>query len=166
MFLYTFVPTIIVCTTMDIESSIKNTVPLSPHAKAVINVLYTSRHIEECSALMFKSYDLTAPQFNVLRILRGQKGRPAQLSTIQERMIDKNSNTSRLIDKLVAKDWVTRRICRENRRKIEIFITPNGLDKLTEVDPLVEQTNTQLLKDLTLKEMEQLNMLLDKLRTK
>lgn len=151
---------------MNIESIIQNSKPLSPYARAVINVMYTSRHIEELSANTFKVFDLTAQQFNVLRILRGQKGVPAQLGTIQQRMIDKNSNTSRLIDKLISKNWVTRQTCHQNRRKIEIFITGQGLALLEQLDPLVEQTNTQLLQGLTLKEIEQINQLLDKLRTK
>ena len=76
---------------MSIEKSIKSTVPLPIDTRTVINVMYTSRFIENMVD-QFKQYDLTMQQYNVMRILRGQKGKPANLSTIQERMIDKNSN--------------------------------------------------------------------------
>ena len=149
---------------MNIEKSIKNTIPLSSEARTTVNILYTSRFIEEQSAPMYKEYGITAAHFNILRILRGQKGQPANLSTIQERMIDRSSNTTRLIDKLILKNWVTRQVCPSNRRKIEVNITDLGLEKLLEIDRGVEQTLTRILSNLTEKEMGQLNTLLDKVR--
>ena len=149
---------------MNIEKSIKNSIPLSSEARTTVNILYTSRFIEEQSAPMYKEYGITAAHFNILRILRGQKGQPANLSTIQERMIDRSSNTTRLIDKLILKKWVTRQICPSNRRKIEVNITDLGLEKLLEIDRGVEQTLTRILSNLTEKEMGQLNTLLDKVR--
>lgn len=149
---------------MNIEETIKNTSPLSAGSKTVINIMYTSRRIEEMASLNFKKHDLTAQQFNVMRILRGQKGKPANLSTIQERMIDKSSNTTRLIDKLIQKDLVKRQVCEKNRRKIEVFITQQGLDLLLELDPLVEQFNQHIVEQLSDNEIEKLNILLDKLR--
>lgn len=160
----TFVPTNIVDTKMNIEESIKNSIPLSPEARTTVNIMYTSRYIEEQSAPMYKEYGITVAHFNILRILRGQKGCPANLSTIQERMIDRSSNTTRLIDKLIAKNWVTRRICPSNRRKIEVNITDLGLEKLLEIDQKVEETLKRILTNLTDKEMGQLNTLLDKVR--
>ena len=161
---YTFVPTNIVETKVSIEKSIKNSTPLSPVARTVVNVMYTSRFIEERSMPLYKQYGITSAHFNILRILRGQKGQPANLSTIQERMIDRSSNTTRLIDKLISKNWVTRRICPSNRRKIEVNITDLGLEKLLEIDLGVEQTLNKILSNLTTKEMGQLNTLLDKVR--
>ncbi|MEY2996980.1 MAG: hypothetical protein RIQ82_359 [Bacteroidota bacterium] len=149
---------------MSIEKSIKNSTPLSPVARTVVNVMYTSRFIEERSSPLYKQYGITSAHFNILRILRGQKGQPANLSTIQERMIDRSSNTTRLIDKLISKNWVTRRICPSNRRKIEVNITDLGLEKLLEIDLGVEQTLKEILSNLTTKEMGQLNTLLDKVR--
>jgi DNA-binding MarR family transcriptional regulator len=149
---------------MKIEDVIKSKA-MSLSTKTVINLSYTSRIIEEAIATKFKSYDLTMQQYNVLRILRGQKGNPANLSTIQERMVDRNSNTTRLVDKLIKKGWVKRNICKQNRRKVEIFITPKGLDLLQELDPVTEQNNNDILTNLTASEIEQLNTLLDKLRT-
>ena len=76
---------------------------------------------------VLKPYGVSIQQFNVLRILRGQKGVAANLSTVQNLMVDKISNTTRLIDKLIEKSLVERIICKENRRKIELFITDKGL---------------------------------------
>jgi DNA-binding MarR family transcriptional regulator len=100
-----------------------------------------------------------------LRILRGQKGKPANMSVIQERMIAKNSNTTRLIDKLLLKEMVTRKECPDNRRKIEILITQKGLDILEELDPLVVRHENDFAKKLTPKELELLNELLEKYRS-
>jgi len=97
----------------------------------------------------------------VLRILRGQKGKPANLSTIQERMIDRSSNTSRLIDKLVAKNMVERKRCPDNRRKVEIMITDEGLNMLEKLDEVTEENNKEILKGLSETDLENLNQLLD-----
>jgi len=149
---------------MNIESEIKNSSPLPLSSRTIINLMYTSRQVEEIASGKFKEFDITAQQFNVLRILRGQKGNPANLSTIQERMIDKSSNTTRLIDKLIQKKLVKRQICKNNRRKIEVFITNGGLELLSQLDPIVEETNKNILDNLSTMEQEKLNTLLDKLR--
>ncbi len=132
--------------------------------KTVINIMYTSRHIEESANAVLKPYDLTIPQYNVLRILRGQRGKPANLSTIQERMVDKNSNTTRLVDKLVKKGWVERTVCAANRRKVEIIITKPGLKILKVLDPIMEGNNSNILKNLSEEQLVLLNRLLDTLR--
>lgn len=110
-----------------------------------------------------KTFGISLPQFNVLRILRGQKGKPANLSTINERMIHKMSNTTRLVDKLIEKALVQRRICAQNRRKIEIFITDAGLSLLEEIDHQLDQKEKQLTKQLNKKEKEKLIALLSSL---
>jgi DNA-binding MarR family transcriptional regulator len=97
--------------------------------------------------------------------LRGQNGNPAQLSTLQERMIDRNSNTTRLVDKLIDKGWMRRNICKDNRRKIEMFITDDGLHILKQLDPIIENNNNTILSNLSNSELEHLNTILDKLRT-
>ncbi len=132
-------------------------------SKTVINMVYTSRVIEMATSV-FKDFNLTNQQYNVLRILRGQKGKPANLSTLQERMIDRNSNTTRLVDKLIQKKLVTRKVCPENRRKIEILITEKGLSVLKELDPIITEANQNVVKNLNTEELETLNNLLDKLR--
>lgn len=161
---YTFVYTNIVTTNMKIEDAIKSKNTMSITTKTVINLIYTSRILEEAVAGVLKSYDLTMQQYNVLRILKGQKGNPANLSTLQERMIDRSSNTTRLVDKLIKKGWVKRNICKNNRRKVEIFITNEGLQLLEELYPITEQTNQKSLNNLPNIQLEQLNDLLDTLR--
>ncbi|MCH9661062.1 MAG: MarR family transcriptional regulator [Bacteroidetes bacterium] len=150
---------------MSIETEIKATTTMKITTKTVINIMYTSRFIEN-HIDKFKEREITMQQYNVLRILRGQKGNPANLSTLQERMIDKSSNTTRLVDKLIQKGFVKRSICAENRRKVEILITELGLEFLTELDPITEQANKDILQHLTTAELETLNILLDKLRNK
>lgn len=133
--------------------------------KTVINIMYTSRIIEEAVAAILKPYDLTMPQYNVMRILRGQKGKPANLCTIQERMVDRSSNTTRLVDKLIKKGWAQRTVCKNNRRKVEITITSTGLDILKELDPITEENNKNILKNLTEEQLIEINYTLDTLRT-
>ena len=100
----------------------------------VISILTSGYKINDELSSLFKKFDLSLPQFNVLRILRGQRGKPANLSTVQERMIHKMSNTTRLIDKLIQKGFVKRNICENNRRKIEIYITNSGLELLKSIN--------------------------------
>ena len=150
---------------MQIEDVIKSAHTMEVTTKTVVNMMYTSRIIEEAIGSVLKQYGLSTPQYNVLRILRGQNGNPANLSTLQDRMIDKNSNTTRLVDKLISKGWVKRNVCEQNRRKIEMFITDDGLKILKQLDPIIEQNNKNILSNLTNNELEHLNKLLDKLRT-
>lgn len=149
---------------MKIEDAIKSKNKLSIATKTVINILYTSRIVEEAIATVLKSYDVTIQQFNVLRILKGQNGNPANLSTLQERMVDRSSNTTRLVDKLIKKGWVKRNTCKLNRRKVEIFITKEGLLLLEELNPITEQVNQDSLRNLSNQQLENLNDLLDTLR--
>lgn len=162
--IHIFVSTNVVYTIMNIEQAIKSTVPLNPHTKTVLNILYSSRIVEEKIADMLKPFGISMQQYNVLRILRGQKGKPANLSTIQERMINKMSNTTRLLDKLIEKKYAERSICESNRRKVEIIITSKGLAVLAEIDPLTLVNNNEILKDFSLNELNTLNTLLDKLK--
>lgn len=149
---------------MRIEEIIKSTVSIDDAKKVVLNIMYTQNVIAEKFNDVLKPYDLSGEQYNVLRILRGQKGNPANMCVIQERMIAKNSNTTRLIDKLLLKDLVTREVCPENRRKIEVLITQKGLDLLTELDPKVLENERLFANNLTQEELEQLNSLLEKYR--
>lgn len=150
---------------MNIETTIKSIHKMAISTKSVINMMYTSRYIEEAVMGVLKPYGLTLQQYNVLRILRGQKGKPANLCTIQERMIDKKSNTTRLVDKLIKKGWAKRTVCEENRRKVEITITKKGLEILKELDPLTEENNEKILKNLSEEQLVTLNELLDTLRS-
>lgn len=132
--------------------------------KIILNVLYTQNVITDNFNELLKPYDLSGEQYNVLRILRGQKGNPANMCVIQERMLAKTSNTTRLVDKLLLKDFVTRKVCPENRRKIEVLITQKGLDVLKELDPKVIAHEEFFSKNLNAEEIVQLNQLLEKYR--
>lgn len=159
----TFVHTKVVLT-MKVEEILKTNSPLPVEKKLVINLVLSNNLANSLMSESLKTFDISIPQFNVLRILRGQKGKPANLNTIQDRMVNQMSNTSRLIDKLLEKDLVNRTICEENRRKIEVFITPTGMDLLKKIDPVVADTEQRITQNLTTKEIENLNQLLEKLR--
>lgn len=149
---------------MRIEEIIKTTFPMAQEKKALLNVMYTQNVIADQFNELLKPFDLSAEQFNVLRILRGQKGNAVNMCTIQERMIAKTSNTTRLVDKLLLKELVLREICPENRRKMEITITPKGMELLKQLDPLVEAHEKKFGNNLSEKELAQLNTLLEKFR--
>lgn len=143
---------------------LKSNAKLPISKQVVLNLLCTNNYMSEQYTAFFKQHDITGPQYNVLRILKGQKGVPANLSTIQERMVHKNSNAGRLIDKLLLKGFVERNVCVNNRRKIEIIITQEGLNKLINIDPELEELEQNGIKNLTTEEVELLNELLEKLR--
>ena len=149
---------------MRIEEIIKSNVAMDDAKKIVLNIMVTQNVIAEKFNEVLKPYDLSGEQYNVLRILRGQKGNPANMCIIQERMIAKNSNTTRLIDKLLIKDLVTREVCPENRRKIEVLITEKGLQLLEELDPKVLENEKLFAANLNQKELVELNTLLEKYR--
>ncbi len=149
---------------MKIEEILKSTVPMDNSKKIILNVLYTQNVITENFNELLKPYEISGEQYNVLRILRGQKGNPANMCMIQERMLAKTSNTTRLVDKLLLKDFVTRKVCPENRRKIEVLITQKGLDVLATLDPKVIAHEQFFSKNLNTEEIDQLNQLLEKYR--
>lgn len=149
----TFVYTIIVMTSKDV---------LINRALVVVILRSGNRFNDELN-LLTKSFGISLPQFNVLRILRGQKGKPANLSTLNEHMIHKMSNTTRLVDKLIEKKLVDRSVCENNRRKVEITITPLGLALLTNIDKKLEAKEAQLVQNITPIEKEKLVDLISKL---
>ena len=162
--IFTFVYTNFVINTMKIEEEIKSTVVMDLAKKVLLNISFTRNVISDKFQELIKPYDLSGEQYNVLRILRGQKGKPANMSVIQQRMIAKNSNTTRLIDKLLLKEMVTRKECPANRRKIEILITQKGLDILNKLDPFIIEHENYFAEKLTNTELQQLNNLLEKYR--
>ena len=149
---------------MNIEEEIKAS-KMNNSKRAIINIIYTSNFLVDEISYVLKPYDLSLQQFNVLRILNGRKDEPANLSFIQDRMISKMSNTSRLVDKLIQKELVNRHICQQNRRKVEIFITPKGKNLLGKVNSLIDDKEIQLTKGISDKDLEHINALLNNLRT-
>lgn len=150
---------------MTIEEVIKSTVKMDNAKKVILNIMYTQNVVQDHFNELLKPYDLSGEQYNVLRILRGQKGKPANMCVIQERMLAKTSNTTRLVDKLLLKDFVTRNVCPDNRRKIEVSITQKGLDVLKELDPKVDEHEQTFANNLKPEELVFLNQLLEKYRT-
>lgn len=149
---------------MTIEQLIKANSPLGLPKKTLLNILYTQISITEKFNELLKPFELSEEQFNVLRILRGQKEQSANMCVIQERMIAKTSNTTRLVDKLLLKELVTRNVCPNNRRKIDVTITNKGLKILAELDPKVIELETVFSSNLTPQELQVLNTLLEKYR--
>ena len=148
---------------MTIEETIQtNNLPLS--RKLTVNLLFTANWANEILTEALNPHDLSLQQFSVLRILRGQKGKPANLSTLNERMVTKKSNTTRLVDKLIKKQLVDRKQCPSNRRKIEITITTAGLSLLKNVETAVDGAEDKITKQLNTIELEQLNTMLNTLR--
>ena len=131
--------------------------------KVIIKLIRMNCAINEKLMLALKPFGISIQQFNVLRILRGQKGVAANLFTVQEKMVNKMSNTTRIIDKLIDKSFVERIICKENRRKIELFITEEGLNFLKKVDPIIDQTEEKMTNHLSEKEKQEMLILLNKL---
>ena len=148
---------------MKIETLIKSENELPPNRKLILSILLSNNIINDQVSEALKPFGLTIPQFNVLRILRGQKGKPANLSTIQERMVSKMSNTTRIVDKLISKEYVSRIVCEKNRRKVEITITNHGLKLLAQVDPIMNNAEVELTKDLSATEIKTLTEILQKL---
>ncbi len=150
---------------MNIEELLKTTDRLPESRKLVLNLIVTANHISEQLAEALKPFGISNQQFNVLRILRGQKGKPANRSTIQERMVSKMSNTTRLVDKLVDKNLCERIVCPSNRRKVEIRITTNGLELLKKIDPVIDKVEYDFAKKINEKEILSLNTKLNELRS-
>ena len=146
-----------------LEEEIKQSKFRSEYQKAVLNISVTASVIQAGISRLLKQFDLSSEQYNVLRILRGQKGNPASILLIQERMMDKNSNASRLVDKLVLKKLVTRKQCPEDRRQVEVLITEKGLKLLAKLDePIEAMENTDC--GISEKELQRLNKLLNIIR--
>lgn len=149
---------------MNIEETLK-TGNLPASRKLSLSILVTANYINDQVAESLKPFDISIPQFNVLRILRGQKGKPANLSTIQERMVSKMSNTTRLVDKLIAKELAERIVCEANRRKVEISITNKGLELLKELDPKVDAVENEMTQNISEKEIKIITESLNKMRS-
>lgn len=149
---------------MRIEDEIKQPIFRDEAQKAIINLVYTAGWLQLRQAAAFKSFGLTLPQFNILRILRGQHPLPATVALLIDRMLDKTSNASRIVDRLEEKKLVTRTVCPANRRAVDIRITPAGLELLTRIEEtgVLDANGTN---HLTNDELRRLNELLDKLRT-
>ncbi|AUD02569.1 MarR family winged helix-turn-helix transcriptional regulator [Spirosoma pollinicola] len=150
---------------MSIETDIKQSTPFkSSYHRVIVNLIYTSNWLAGSQTQLLKPFKLTLQQYNVLRILRGQFPDPIKVSDITERMLDKMSNASRLVDKLVAKKLVLRTECPSDRRAVDVIITEKGLDLLTQLDARQAKWDLLLQEKLTADDAATLSQLLDQLR--
>ncbi len=148
---------------MSIETDIKQSKFRNAYHKMALNLIYTTSWLSNGQAALLKPYDLTTQQYNVLRILRGQHPNPVRVNDIIERMLDKMSNASRLVDKLLAKGLVKRTECPRDRRAVDVVITDDGMKILAELDAMQGDWEKTLL-NVTEEEANLLSDILDKLR--
>lgn len=149
---------------MKIGEIIKSSVAFSDSKAAVLNIVYTEKLLSDRISALLKPFDLSTEQFNVLRILRGQKGSPASMNLIQERMLAKTSNTTRLVDKLLGKELVERKLCPDNRRMVEVTITASGLELLGKAEKGIEAFENSFAQTLPAQDLILLNRLLELFR--
>lgn len=162
-FVCNVVATIIDMIIMALEDEIKQEKFSSEYQKASINLLYTGSWLYNTNAAYLKQFGITPEQFNVLRILRGSFPKPMMLMEITERMIDKSSNCTRLVEKLKQKGLVSRETCERNRRQVDISITDKGQSLLKKIDGH-QHAWIETMTKLSKVEAKELNRILDKLR--
>ena len=146
-----------------IEDEIKSSFR-SVYEKLRVNLQLTYIRLGDEMQQQFKQYDVTSTQYNVLRILRGQHQKPVSIGLIKERMIDRNSDASRIVDRLAKKGLVSRTENKIDRRQKDIIISDEGLKLLSQMDSIMLNIDDRL-GHLSKKEAESLNDLLDKLRS-
>lgn len=148
---------------MRLEEEIKQEKFRNEFHKLAVNIIFTHSWLIHKINQTLSKFDLTPQQFNLLRILRGQYPSPASISLLKERMLDKMSDASRLVDRLIQKGLVERKICEQDRRRVDVIITKKGLSTLKKIDLKNEEMDS-LMKNISKSEAKQLNDLLDKLR--
>ncbi len=148
----------------NLEKDILQTKFKSERNKSIVNLIYTHNYFHQKQLSFFKPHDLTVPQYNILRILRGQYPGTSTVNLLIERMLDKSSNASRIVDKLVAKKLVERRQCPSDRRAVDVIISQQGLDLLEQIDGELIFWEKKV-NNLTEEECAELNRLLDKMRS-
>lgn len=153
----------LICFDLKIEDELKQGKFQSNLHKAIVNIMFTSGWVYNQFREIFKSYQLTHQQYNVLRILRGKYPQALNPSDIKAVMLDKNPDLTRLCDRLCEMGYIDREVDSANKRKMNIKINEKGLDILKEIDPKMEDFNNSRF-NLTEEEAELLSELLDKVR--
>jgi MarR family transcriptional regulator, 2-MHQ and catechol-resistance regulon repressor len=148
---------------MGIDHDIRQAKFRNEHQKASVNLLYTYGWITERTKEVFATEDITPQQFNILRILRGSHPEPLSTLQIRERMLDKMSDTSRIVDRLIAKGLVKKGICKTDRRLVDVMISDKGKKLLERLDERQDELDS-IVGNLSKKEAVILSELLDKLR--
>lgn len=147
---------------MGIEKDIQQENFRSIYQKLSINLIFSNNWITEKIKAVLHEEDITHQQYNILRILRGSK-KPLSTLQIRARMLDKMSDTSRIVERLVKKELVEKKVCDTDKRLVDVIISPTGLDVLKRLDEKNEELDA-ILQNLTPKEAAQLSDLLDKMR--
>ncbi|MEM7552178.1 MAG: MarR family winged helix-turn-helix transcriptional regulator [Bacteroidota bacterium] len=148
---------------MKLEEELKTAFRNEEH-KATLNLFFTSNWLNQFYNREFRKLNLTTQQFNILRILRGQKGSPVTIGDIKERMIEKESDVSRVVEKMRHNGLIERCISKKDRRVAEVTITKKGLELLGQIDELQPDFDG-IMSKLSKKELQTLNKLLNKLRS-
>lgn len=146
-----------------LEEDIQQTAFRNEYQKAMLNLIFTQNYIIGKMSDVFKQFDITRQQYNVLRILRGQHPKPASINLIKDRMLDKMSDTSRIVERLRIKGLIIREEGKSDKRSSEITITPEGLELLRRMQGPVDEFDS-FMGALSIDEARQLNTLLNKLR--
>ncbi|WP_168193930.1 MarR family winged helix-turn-helix transcriptional regulator [Pontibacter sp. SGAir0037] len=149
---------------MRLEDEIKMNKFRNAYQKAILNLMFTGEWLMAKIDSLLKPYDISSQQYNVLRILRGQHGKSINLFEIQERMLNRMSNSTRLVEKLRLKGLVTREQCEHNRRKVDIAITDKGMALLEQIDPIMMKMEHDIIGKLSEDDAELLSNQLDNLR--
>ncbi len=150
---------------MRLEEEINQPKFRSNYHKAHLNILFTAAWLNQNTAQVLKAFNISGQQFNILRILRGRYPEPATVKLLTERMIDKMSNASRLVEKLKQKGMVERHACPDDRRRVDIVITDKGMETVNEASKALENGEREVSQQLSAEEAGQLSDLLDKLRS-
>jgi DNA-binding MarR family transcriptional regulator len=147
---------------MSIENEIKQPNFKNERQKSVINLIYTYNWVTEKIKVHLDKYDITSQQFNILRILRGA-GVPLSTLQIRQRMLDKMSDTSRIVDRMVRKNLVTKTISSVDKRLVDVEISDSGKKLLDKLDERQDEMDA-VLENISIEEAQTLNSLLDKIR--
>lgn len=148
---------------MKLEEEIKQSKFRNEYHKLSVNVIYTYGWLSKVQSQMFSDYHITSNQYNILRILRGQYPNPATINLLNERMLLKTSDASRLVERLRVKGLVKRDLSSHDRRSVDVIITKKGLKLLSEIDKLNGKGDA-IFKNISSGEAKIINDLLDKLR--
>jgi DNA-binding MarR family transcriptional regulator len=147
---------------LSIEKDINQKKFRNEHQKVIINLIYTYNWVTEQSKSILEKGDVTSQQFNILRILRGA-GEPLSTLQIRQRMLDKMSDTSRIVDRLIVKGLVKKTVCKTDKRLVDVAITDKGKKLLEKLDKFETEMDA-IAGSLTEADAKSLNKLLDKIR--
>lgn len=149
---------------MSLEGEIQQRGFRNEYHKAIINLFHTHNYVVTAMNEIFKAHEVTRQQYNVLRILRGQYPKHASVNLIRDRMLDKMSDASRIVERLRIKELICRKECEVDKRTVEITISEKGLKLLESMEADVIRCDNLLAVNLTAEEVQKLNELLDKIR--